>query len=95
MHFFAETDRTNGYLTFCENRMSGKNLVLLQRAKSGLEYYLGNFAKMQKKNPKFLVTTITRSEMVEFEWNFEAFGYIWVHLGKIFFEFWKYIGIPT
>ena len=64
--------------------MSGKNLVLLQRAKSGLEYYLGNFAKMQKKNPKFLVTTITRSEMVEFEWNFEAFGYIWVHLGKIF-----------
>ena len=33
--FFAENDRSNGPLTFCENRMSGKIWFSRKMAKSG------------------------------------------------------------
>ena len=33
--FFGENDGSNGPLTFCENRMSGKNLVFEKKGKSG------------------------------------------------------------
>ena len=42
--FFAENDRSNGPLTFCENHISGKNLVCAQ---NGL-----NVPKIAQNSPK-------------------------------------------
>ena len=47
--FFAENDRSNGPLTFCENRISGKNLVFGQK---GQKWAGGSWAD-RARNERF------------------------------------------